>query len=173
MRLKRPWTGIFLLALTPVLCGQNNATDLSGTWQLNLAKSRPPKFGKSEIKLKPATLSIQCTASAIQMRYETGGRVIAQTYIPDGKEKIVSEGHGGETAVKTHWKKGVLIVETSSRGYILGGLANQSHATELEGDVQRWSLSADGKTLSHEESNPKSLSIFDKIPEGTSAAPAQ
>jgi hypothetical protein len=173
MRLKKPWIGIFLLGLTPVLCGQNSTTDLSGIWQLNLAKSHPPKLGKNEIKLKPATLTIQCTATTIQMRYQTGGRVITQTYIPDGKEKIVSQGHGGETAVKAYWKKGVLIIETSGRAYILGDLAHQSHATELMEEVQRWSLSADGKTLSHEESNPKSLSVFEKMPEGTSPTPAQ
>jgi hypothetical protein len=173
MRSKSPCVAIFLLGLAPVLCGQSNTTDLSGTWQLNLAKSHPPRLGRSEIKLKPVTLSIQCTATTIQMRFETGGKVITQTYIPDGKEKIVSQGHGGETAVKARWKKGVLIVETSSRGYILGDLANQSHATELAEHVQRWSLSADGKTLSHEESDPKSLSVFEKVSEGTSPAPAE
>jgi hypothetical protein len=173
MRLKWPWIGVFLLGLTPLLCGQNNPTDLSGTWQLNLAKSHPPKLGKNEIKLKPATLTIQCAATSIQMRYETGGRVMTETYIPDGKEKIVTQGHGGETTVKAYWKKGLLMIETSGRGYTLGGLAQQSHATEWEGSVQRWSLSADGKTLSHAESNPKSLSVFEKIPEATLPPPAQ
>lgn len=125
------------------------------------------------MKIKPATLVIQCTTTTIEMRYTSSGRVVTQTYIPDGKEKIVSQGHGGETTVKSYWKKGVLIIETSGRAYILGDLAHQSHATELAEDVQRWSLSADGKTLSHEESNPKSLSVFEKIPERRSPTPAQ
>jgi hypothetical protein len=105
------------------------------------------------------------------MRYTSGGRVVTQTYIPDGKEKIVSQGHGGETTVKTRWKKRVLIIETSGRAYLLGDLAHQSQSTELVNSIQRWSLSADGNTLTHEEENPKTVSVFVKIPAETSTTP--
>lgn len=171
MRLSLPWLGILLLGISPVLCGQNTAIDLSGTWQLDLSKSHPAKLGKREIKLKPATLVIQCTATTIEMRNTSGGRVVTQTYIPDGKEKIVSQGHGGETTVKTRWKKKVLIIETSGRAYLLGDLAHQSQSTELVNSIQRWTLSADGNTLTHEEENPKAVSVFVKIPAETSTTP--
>lgn len=164
--------GIFLLGITTALFAQKEPIDLSGTWQLNIAKSHPAKFGKHEIKLKPATLVIQCTATTIQMSYTSGGKVFTQTYTPDGKGKIINQGHGGETAVKAYWKKSVLIIETSGRGYILGGLSAQSHATELYSSTQRWSLSADGNTLIHEEDDPKSLSVFDRVPTDTSTAPS-
>jgi hypothetical protein len=92
------------------------------------------------------------------MRYTSGGRVTTQTYTPDGKEVIVSQGHGGETTVKARWKKGVLIIETSGRAYLLN-----DRPTELMSGTERWSLSADGKTLTHEEDNPKSVSVFDRV----------
>jgi len=159
-------TGILLIAVATVLSAQNKPTDLSGTWQLNIAKSKPPKFGKNEIKLKPATLVIQCTAITILMRYTSAGKITTQTYTPDGKEQIVSQGQGGETAVKARWKKGVLIIETSGRAYLLN-----DRPSELMSGIQRWSLSPDGNTLTHEEDSPKSVSIFDRISAEPSATP--
>jgi len=154
--------GTLLFGITTVLFVQNNAADLSGTWELNIAKSRPAKFGKNEIKLKPATLVVQCSATTVQMRYTSGGKETTRTYTPDGKEVIVSQGHGGETTVKARWKKGVLIIETSGRAYLLN-----DRPTELMSGTERWSLSADGKTLTHEEDNPKSMSVFDRAPANT------
>lgn len=86
------------------------------------------------------------------MSYRLAGKVNTQTYTPDGKEKIVSQGNGSETT------------ETSGRAYMLGGLQNQSHSTELIHCTERWSLSADGNTLTGEVDNPKSVSVFDKEP---------
>lgn len=154
------WVLAISLVLSATAHAQNNVVDISGTWQLNIAKSKFPKVPKNFLLRKLSTVAIICAADTIQMRYSFGQRVITRTYMPDGKEKILYQGHGSETAVTTRWKKGVLIIETSGRAYM--PYDRWSHATELSQDTERWSLSPDGKTLTREESYPKSVSVFER-----------
>jgi hypothetical protein len=141
------------LVLSTTAHAPNSAIDISGTWQLNIAKSKPSKEANKFPILKPATLMIiTSTADKIQMRYTTVIQQVphetTKSYTPDGKEKILAQERGAEIGVTTRWKKGVLIIETSSRAY--WPLQRWPHATEYFHNTQRWSLSTDGKTLTHD-----------------------
>lgn len=74
--------------------------DLSGTWKVNLEKSKLPKGST----LQSETLIINCSGPTIQMHYTTDGKAWSQTYTADGKEKKISENQGGEIFVKARWK---------------------------------------------------------------------
>ncbi|SRR5229473_454494 len=161
LQLRKLWVGILLFSFGSVLGAQNNAPDLSGVWQLNVAKSKTAKNSNKHILLKPATLLITCKTNTVQMSYTSGNNVTKKTYTTDGKEQDTSQGTGSRTVSKAHWKKGVLIIETSEQMGTPGGLI--PFGTELIHDTERWSLSPDGNTLTHEEDNPRLVYIFDRV----------
>jgi len=153
----------FLLALllfnaTTVLYAQNSALDFSGTWQLNLEKSKLPKG----TKVQSQTITIACSGQSIQMRYSTDGKESVHVYIADGKERTINENQGGKVIVKAKWKGPVLIVETIARLRVPSDpLFNGS---EVIHDKERWKLSLDGRTLTAEQDEPKRMSVYDKTP---------
>ena len=57
------------------------------------------RFSRSSEGLNVKNVSCVCHRSG-EEHDSLGAGLIAQTYIPDSKEKIVSQGHGGETSVK-------------------------------------------------------------------------
>lgn len=94
------------------------------------------------------------------MSYTTNGKESKHSYIADGKERTLQEVQGGEVVTKARWKKAVLIVETEGRlkmpdqPYVNGSSA--IHTKE------RWTLSSDGRSLSVESADPKTMLIYDK-----------
>ena len=95
------------------------------------------------------------------MTYTSGNSVIKRTYTTDGKEQDISQGTGSRTLSKAHWKKGVLIIETSGQMGTPGGPI--AFGTELIHDTERWSISPDGNTLTHEEAATRLVYIFDRL----------
>jgi hypothetical protein len=169
LQLRKTCVGILLFSFGSVLCAQNNSPDLSGAWQLNIAKSKAANNSNKRLPLKPATLLIACKANTVQMVYTSGNGVIKKTYTTDGKEQEISRGAGGRTLSKAHWKKGVLIIETSGQ---IGTPGSLIPGTELIHDTERWSLSPDGNTLTHEEDNPRIVYIFDRSSAEAASPPA-
>lgn len=77
---------------------KSTAPDLSGTWKLNLEKSKLPK----RTNIQSETLVITTSGISIQMQYSTNGRESTETYIADGKERILREVQGGEVISKAY-----------------------------------------------------------------------
>src|ERR1700730_17176900 len=108
--LKCCWVLAIVLTLSTAAHAQNNATDISGTWQINIAKSKFPKVPRKLPLSMVSKLEITCTTDNIRMRWSFGKQaitVVTRTYTPDGKEQIVNQGRDSYTAVTTRWKKGV------------------------------------------------------------------
>ena len=153
----------FLLALllfnvNRILYAQNSAPDFSGTWRLNLEKSKPPKG----TKVQSQTIAITCSGESIQMRYSTDGKESTEAYTTDGKERTINENQGGKVVVKAKWKGPVLIIETIARLKLPSDpLFNGS---EVIHNKERWKLSADGRILTVEQDEPRRVSIYEKMP---------
>lgn len=135
--------------LTSAAPAQTAATpDLSGTWKLNLAKS---KHDKHET-LTSETLVITSADSSLEFRNTINGKDYPHRYITDGKERPIAEVLGRQvspyliTTMKAQWQKSVLVIEQSG---IL-------HLTFL------WSLSPDGKSLTMEVPTRKLSYVYDK-----------
>jgi hypothetical protein len=111
---------VLFFALDAKLCAQNSiAPDISGTWKLNLEKSKPLKAAK----IQSETITITRSGTTIQMRHVTNGQESNQTYIADGKEKKIKENQGGEVFAKAQWKGSVLIIE-NERPFEIAGPAS-------------------------------------------------
>ncbi len=159
MRLKNLVTAL-LLFFTPVamLLAQSLVTpDLSGTWKLNLEKSKLPKGSK----IQSETLVISCSGPVIQMQYTTDGKAWSQTYTADGKEKKISENQGGEVFAKARWKGSILVIESYARLKLPE--QSQLNGSELFRYTDRWILSGDGRALKVEADATKQISVYDKL----------
>ena len=122
--------------------------DFSGTWKLNLAKSKPPNS-----KIKSEIITITTDGDQIQFHYSGEPKDRLHIFTPDGEEHPV--GVWTETDppsfVKTSWDKSTLVIEFFTRAP--GGIS---------GVIQRWNLSPDGKSLTMEVPTPKLSYVYDK-----------
>ena len=123
--------------------------NFSGTWTLNLQKSKLPKKTAPKIE----TLIILQQGTTISAHYTTDVRQSTESYICDGKERVVREFQGGKLVSKARWKGAVLTTEIYGR--IFDG-SEVIHTTE------RWKTSPDGHELSIETTDPKQVSVYDK-----------
>jgi hypothetical protein len=125
--------------------------DLSGTWKLNLAKSKLDKHNK----VKSQAITITTSGDTIQFHYATDPKDRLYTYIADGKERPVGiwTENDDYRGVKATWENSVLVIEEIIR--IPGQAPIHS--------IDRWSLSSDGKTLLLDpDSNGKLSYVYDK-----------
>ena len=153
----------FLLALllfnvNTILHAQNSTPDFSGSWRLNLEKSKLPKGTKVQSQI----IAIKCSGESIQMRYTTDGKESVEAYTADGKERTVNENQGGKVVVKAKWKGPVLTIERSARLKLPTDLL--FNGSEVIHDKERWKLSADGRILTVEQDEPRSVSMYEKMP---------
>lgn len=153
-----------LAILLVVACGstlyaqKSTHPDLSGTWSLNLGKSKLSK----KTRPKAETLVVTCSGTSIVARYVTDGRESTERYISDGKEKVVREVQGGEVISRAHWKGTVLITEAYARLK----MPNQPliNGSDIIHVTEHWKLSMDGRELTIEINDPKQVSVYDKLP---------
>jgi len=158
MNAKNFFLALLLLNVNTILYAQNSTPDFSGTWRLNLEKSKLPKG----TKVQSQTIAITCSGESIQMRYTTDGKESIEAYTADGKEKTVNENQGGKVVVRAKWKGPVLTIERSARLKLPSDpLFNGS---EVIHDKERWKLSADGRSLTVELEEPRSVSTYEKMP---------
>lgn len=130
--------------------------DLSGTWKLNLQKSRLLKTSQIHSEI----LVIKCSGLSIEMSYTTDGKESKHSYVADGKERTLQEVQGGEVVTKARWKKAVLIVETEARLKMPD--QPNFNGTSVIHTKDRWTLSSDGRSLSVELDDPKTILVYDK-----------
>ena len=152
---RKPLIAISLAILLAFSALAQTATppDLSGSWVLNLAKS---KLGK-HATIGSETIVITCPNSTIQFHNTTDGKESTVIYIPDGKEHIVKQISDSQIFSKAQWKKSVLVTESGGR--IVGGAASGVEPINIK---SRWTLSADGRVLTQEMDDPRQVFVYDK-----------
>ena len=126
---------IALICFATVAMAKPNFT---GSWKINASKSKstgdfplPQKFDRKIAHADPS-LQVSTTQSGFQ-----GGadRTTELKYTTDGKE-VVNQLPNGEAKGTAKWDGDVLVVESTRK----------FQDNEIK-QVERWSLSADGKTL--------------------------
>jgi hypothetical protein len=68
---------------SPALAQTATTPDLSGTWKLNLAKSKLDKHNK----IKSETITIITSGDTIQFHHAADPKDLLYTYVADGKER--------------------------------------------------------------------------------------
>jgi hypothetical protein len=134
---------VFVLSL-PCAAQEPDASILSGTWVMNVAKSKIDK----RFPITSQTVVISYSAPILQMKYTTDGKDLMIAWTVDDKYHTVPNTAfpNSETILKASWKKSALATDNRSR---MGSPGNQVTSIVLE---EHWTLSADGKVLTKKTS---------------------
>jgi len=141
--------------------------DLSGHWVLNATKSKLragpwPRAQNMEITVSGNTMTVQEAFN---------GQDATFAFLTDGKAKPVARVPHGMIIGKSHWHENTLITEiwgdeasyTFAQPLPLGPPYTQtldSALTTLH-ETHRWTLSADGKTLTREIDGGKEICVYE------------
>jgi hypothetical protein len=112
---------------------QQAKPNLTGTWKLNLSKSKlAPQHGPGGDRYK-----IKHSEPRLEMEHTFYGRSETYSYMTDGKERVANRSpQDGETRAKAYWDGDTLVIEkhqeTGRAGIIW---------------MSRYTLSQDGKSL--------------------------
>jgi len=102
-------------ALAVSLRAQDSATpNLSGTWVLNLQKSKLAKGNH----IRSRTVVITSSTSTIVAHFtasENNTDESTETYITDGKEHVIGTPINAEEVSKAYWEKSTLVVDVFIR----------------------------------------------------------
>src|ERR1035441_4083847 len=110
---------------------QQAKPNLSGTWKVNLSKSKPaPQHGPGSDRYK-----IKHLEPRIEMEHAFDGRSETYSYMTDGKERVANRSpQDGETRAKAYWDGDTLVIEKHQE---IGPRGSVS--------MSRYILSQDGK----------------------------
>jgi hypothetical protein len=145
---------LFVVGLAvPALAQKPAPPDLSGTWNLDIAKSKFPKKFSPDAE----TVVIKCAATSVEITVSARGMDVMDVFIPDGKQRILSTGSGGPVKSWAQWEKSVLVTDMSGR-YIAGGVV----LYDFLATKQRWSLSPDGHVLIRQMSDGNQTRVYNK-----------
>lgn len=149
---------LLLVAFTEaVFAKPSPRPDISGTWVLNIDKSKLAKG----TDIHSETLAIACSESTITIRDDVDGKVSTRTYLADGKDHPFAEVRGGQDFVKASWKKSTLVIQVSGRLETPNSSLDGSEVWHTE---DRWSVSADGRVLTEksEAFDTTATLVYDK-----------
>ena len=136
--------------------------DLSGTWKLNLAKSKLPK----KVRIKPQTIRITTDDDAIQFHFSGNPKGRRYTFVPDGKVRTAYLIEGKERLVwsedsvelvKARWEKSSLVIEYDVKSDLDSVAIDPTRSLSLY-----WSLSIDGKTLTEKYDGSNWIRVYEK-----------
>jgi hypothetical protein len=132
---------IFLIILGSLFCSasthvsaQQAKPNLTGTWKINLSKSKlAPQHGPGIDRYK-----IKHSEPRVEMEHTFNGRSETYTYMTDGKERMANGSlQDGATRAKTHWDSDTLVIEKKQAIGSVGAFVW----------ISRFTLSQDGKSL--------------------------
>ena len=153
---------LFVFGATESAAGQTHAAhpDLSGTWKLNVAKSKIPK----PASVRPETIHIDCAGSPVVMNVISDTTGERQTFVADGESHVIAEtagavlGSGGESLIHlAHWEKRSLITET-----IELDVTDARAAAPMSTVRERWTLAKGGVRLTREIDSLMEVLVYDK-----------
>ncbi len=131
------------------------APDFSGTWVLNSAKSTIPK----DSTIKSQTIVIENKKSAIVFHYKTDGKKSTEAYIPDGKKRVTLNTSSGQLSSSARWQDSVLVIESTQDIKVPNATVI---VTGLKPILDTWTLTADGRTLTHDAADHKEIYLYEK-----------
>jgi hypothetical protein len=126
---------------------------LTGTWKLNLAKSKLDKHHT----IRSETLTISSADTTIQFHYTTDGRESVRTYIADGKERAAAEVKDGQRFATATWRNSVLVIEEIERLKRPGYTPDESERFHV---TDRWTLTGNGNSLTRDSNSPEKHQVF-------------
>lgn len=145
-----------VLTVTFSAVAQTAATpDFSGTWVLNVPKSTLAK----DSTIKSETIVIAYKKSTIIFHYKTDGKKSTETYTPDGQKRVAKDMSSGQLISKASWQDSALVIESTLEIEIPNVVVNVSG---LKPVIDKWTMAADGRTLTRETYDPKEISVYDK-----------
>lgn len=150
---------VFALSLPAEAFAQKSPPpDITGTWVLNIAKSKLPKGAD----IHSEKIVITVSGSDVVMKFTIDGEQSTHMYVANGKERVFAELKGSEVVDKAYWKKSAFITEESVRMKTpdLPDINNY----EVLHFKEWWKLSADGRLLTQESegSTGRTVSVYDK-----------
>lgn len=131
------------------------APDFSGTWVLNATKSAMPK----DSTIKSQSIVIEKKKSAIVFHYKTDDKKLTETYTPDGKKRVSQNMSSGQLTSSASWHDSVLVIESTLDIKVPNATVV---VTGLKPVIDTWTLSADGRTLTHDAADHKETYIYEK-----------
>jgi len=147
---------VFLFVLAVPLAAQDSAPrDFSGSWALSIPKSTLAK----DSTIKSETIVIDNKKGAIVFHYKTDGKKSTETYTPDGQNRVVRDMSSGQLISKAYWQESALVIESVLQIKIPNVTVSVSG---LKPVVDKWILSPDGRTLSHDANDGKEVYVYDK-----------
>ena len=131
------------------------APDFSGTWVLNATKSTLAK----DSTIKSQSIVIDNKKSEIVFKYKTDGKKSTETYTPDGKKRVTMNMSSGQLTSSASWQGSMLVIESILDIKIPNATVI---VTGLKPVIDRWALSADGRTLTRDFNDHKEIYIYEK-----------
>jgi hypothetical protein len=101
-------TSMVVLLAASALAQESKTPDLTGTWTLNLAKSKVRKGATPG----PQTVEISCRPTDVVITETVGDKETTFIYSTDGKAEPIAEVRGGKIIAKAYWKQSTLVIET-------------------------------------------------------------
>lgn len=145
-----------VLAVTFSALGQTTSTpDFSGTWVLSPAKSTLAK----ESTIKSETILVAHKKATIVFDYKTDGKKSKETYTPDGQKRVTRDMASGQLISRAFWRDSALIIESTLDIKVPNATVI---VTGLKPVVDTWTLSADGRTLTHDADDHKDIRVYEK-----------
>jgi len=152
----------FLITITLVIAVMSSVfataaetPDFSGTWVLNITKSTLPK----DSSIKSQTIVIENKKSAIVFHYKTDGKKSTETYTPDGKKRVSMNMSSGQLNSSASWHDSVLVIESTLDIKIPNATVV---VTGLKPIIDTWTLTAEGRALTHEANDHKESYVYEK-----------
>jgi len=146
---------LVLVVLFSAFAQTAGAPDFSGSWVLNATKSTLPKTST----IKSQSMVIENKKSAIVFRFETDGKKSTETYTPDGKKRVSMNLPSGQMTSSASWHDRVLVIESKLDIKVPNATVV---VTGLKPVVDTWTLSADGRTLTHDADDHKEIYVYEK-----------
>jgi hypothetical protein len=143
------------IAMFPVWGQTPPVPDCSGAWALNVGKSTLPK----DSSIKSQSLVIEYKKGGIVFRYKTDGKKATETYIPDGKKRASMNTSSSQLTSSASWRDSVLVIESTLDIKIPNATVQ---VTGLKPIVDTWTLSPDGRTLTHDADDHKEIYVYEK-----------
>lgn len=138
------------LVMVGVMFAAETQANLAGTWKIDQDRSTAAPDLTTQ-------LVIEQSGDAIRFDYYEGKRLASsERFIADRRSRERYRTQLGKSFATVRWQKGALVIETTT-GMDTEGLQNYN-------STERWSVSADGKTLTMKSGDGK-VKVFTRVVE--------
>lgn len=126
------------------------APNLTGTWKIDQDRSTAMPDLTTQIVISQI-------GDAVRFDYYEGKKLAAsERFIADGRSRERYRTNLGKGFATVRWQKSALVIETT--------VAMNNEGTQAYGSSERWSISADGKTLTMKNGDG-TVKIFARVPD--------